>query len=109
MRGGKATEETARCLQHSFQKRTINAERSVANSDGATLTYDLLMFLARECHSKNPKRCFKSSHLLSPETGHSRLEADSINKANDYTKKKSEFSTSSDQVEHINRCSELEA
>ena len=99
MRGGKATEETAHCLHHSFHKRSLGAERCVVNCDGAILTYDLLKFLGWQIHTKNPKRCFKSIHLVSPETGHSRLEADSINKqVNDYYKKKSQFSKTKDRV-----------
>ena len=43
---GKATEETATCLQHSFQKTSISAERAIVNCDGAILTYDLLKFVA---------------------------------------------------------------
>ena len=109
MRGATATEETAHCLLHNFQKSSIGAERSVANCDGAMLTYDLLMFLALQIRSKNPKRCFKPTHSLSHETEHSRLEADSINKQiNDQYNEKSQLSKTKDRVDYLKDKTDLQ-
>ena len=109
MNGGKATEETTQCLLHSFQKRSIGAENCMINCDGAILTYHFLKFSAWQIHTKNPKKQFQILHVTSPETGHSRLEADTINKqANDHYKKKSEFSKCEDRKKYINDNTDLQ-
>ena len=107
--GGKQTEETVQCLKTSFQTRSIGAERCSVNLDGALLTYKLLQFSGFSCHGKNPKKYFRSIHVLSPETGHTRLEADTINAqvATQYNKKES-FSTCKERVDYINENTNIE-
>ena len=110
MVGGKGSEEVVQCLEHMFQKRGIGAERVIINCDGAILTYKLLMFDAFICHPKNPNRYFKSVWNTSPETGHSRLQADAINAQCDQQfKKKSSFGTCKERVDWLNDKSTIEA
>ena len=109
MVGGKAVEETLQCLEHSFQKRCVGAERCFLNCDGALISYAILQAFAWFVHPKNQKRYFTAINLLSPETGHSRLEADTINKqVNDHYSKKERFATCSDRVEFINKETNIE-
>ena len=109
MIGGKAFEETIQCLEHCFKKRSIGAERCFLNCDGALITYNLLMFAAFCCHPKNPNRYFKAVHAASPETGHSRLDADSINQqATKHYKKRSHWSTTAERVDYINENTDIE-
>ena len=109
MVGGKQTEETIQCLEYCFKSRSIGAERCVLNCDGALLTYNLLQFAAFSCLPQNPNRYFKSVHVLSPETGHSRLEADSINQqTSTHYKKKEHWSTTAERVAYINEHTNVE-
>ena len=109
MVGGKAVEETVQCLECCFKERGIGAERCFLNCDGALLTYNLLKFVAFSCHPKNPKRYFRSIHNLSPETGHSRLDADSINQQSSaHYKKREHWSTTAERVEYINENTNIE-
>lgn len=78
MAGGKGVEETITCLEHLFRMRKIGAEKAIVNCDGAIPCYKLLMYFAFICHPKSPNRCFKSVWNTSPETSHSRLNADTI-------------------------------
>ena len=109
MVGGKSAEETIQCLEHCFRVRSIGAERCFLNCDGALLTYNLLRFAVFSCLPQNPNRYFKSVHVLSPETGHSRLEADGINQQTSAQyKKKQQWSKCSERVDYINQKTEIE-
>ena len=109
MVGGKAVEETTQCLEHCFKKRSIGAERCSITLDGALLTYKLLKFAAFNVHGKNPNRYFRSAAILSPETGHSRLEADTINsQAKRQYAKRSQFSTCQQRLEYIEENTNIE-
>ena len=109
MVGGKAAEETIQCLDHTFGARSIGAERCFLNCDGALLTYNLLRFAVFCCLPQNPNRYFKSVCCLSPETGHSRLEADGINQQTSAQyRKKQKWSKCSERVDYINERTEIE-
>ena len=109
MVGGKCSEETISCLEHCNQRRCIGAERAVWNCDGAILTYKLLQYAAFACHPKNPNRYHRSIWITSPETGHSRLEADAINQqVQKLYKKKSFFGKCRDRVEYLTAESDLD-
>ena len=109
MHGGKAVEETTQCLEHCFKKRSIGAERCGITLDGALLTYKLLQFAAFSVHSKNPNRYFRSIVILSPETGHSRLEADTINaQAKSQYAKRSQFSTCEERLNYLDDSTNIE-
>ena len=109
MVGGKKAEETIQCLEHTFHERGIGAERCFLNCDGALLTYKLLRFAAFCILPKNPRRYFRALHVLSPETGHSRLEADQVNQqAAKHYKKSERWSKCSDRVDYINEHTDIE-
>ena len=109
MVGGKQAEETIQCLEHTFRDRGIGAERCFLNCDGALLTYKLLRFAAFCVLPSNPRRYYRALHVLSPETGHSRLEADQINQQTSKHYQKSErWSKCSDRVEYINEKTDIE-
>lgn len=109
MVGGKAVEETLQCLDHSFSKSSVGAERCFLNCDGALISYAILQAFAWFVHPKNKKRYFRAINLLSPETGHSRLEADTINKqVNDHYRRKERFAKCKDRVEFINKETNIE-
>ena len=58
---------------------------------------------------QNPNQYFKSIHVLSPETGHSRLEADGINQQTSAQyRKKQQWSKCSERVDYINEKTEIE-
>ena len=76
MDGGKAVEETWTCYEYLFTTLGIGAERLYLVSDGAMISYTLLMLLAWACHVRNPRRMFVSAVLLSLEQGHSYLPVD---------------------------------
>ena len=109
MVGGKASEETISCLEYLNKKRCIGAERAVWNCDGALLTYKLLQYAAFCAHPKNPNRYHRSIWITSPETGHSRLEADQINQqVSAHYKKKKAFGKCADRVQYLNETADLE-
>lgn len=109
LHGGKAVEEITQCLEHCFQKRSIAAERCGITLDGALLTYKMIQFIAFNVYPKNPNRYFRSAVILSPETGHSRLEADTINsQSKRQYAKRSSFSTCKQRLEYLDESTNIE-
>lgn len=109
MHGGKQAEHVTTCLELLFQQMSIGAERGMVNLDGALLTYKVLKAAAFYVHEKNPNRYFRSLFVSSPETGHSRLEADTINKqAKDQYNKREQFTTTRERVKYLNECTNVE-
>ena len=103
MVGGKAYQETIGCLDHLFSVRSVGAQRGFATLDGALLSYEILEWLMWIVHPRNPQRRFKSFHLLSLETGHSYLPADTLDhRVTKYYGKRNRWSTCTERVQFIN-------
>lgn len=101
--GGKAYQETVECLDHLFSALSCGAERGFATLDGAMISYDLLRWLVWIVHPKNPQRRFKCFYLLSLETGHSYLKADTLDhRVTKIYRKRNRWSKCAERVKFVN-------
>ena len=109
MHGGKAVEETRKCIDFLLSQRCTGAGRMFITMDGALISYDILKYFAWCVHPKNKNRRLRALHLISLETGHSFIPADTLDyRVERLYKKRNKWSKCSERVEFVNENSDIE-